>query len=168
MQPSSVPMNIQWLFYTIKDEESVITLLRDKGLLHRERVCPSCNEAMQLGRGGQVWRCYKRSCRTEVSIRTGTWFEGTRGRLKLRKAVQFMDFWSCSYSTVKMCKDELGTDKNVTCRWNRYMREVAAEALGKIALPLHLCESMWRKRLAPTDNAFEKMFQDIANLHPPQ
>ncbi|KFD44707.1 hypothetical protein M513_14416 [Trichuris suis] len=30
---------------------------------------------MRLGRGGMAWCCYKRSCRREVSISTGTWFE---------------------------------------------------------------------------------------------
>ncbi|KFD47780.1 hypothetical protein M514_11330 [Trichuris suis] len=69
-------MNVRWLYSTVKDEESAATLLREKGLLHQERLCPSCSDLMQLGRGGKVWRCHKRSCREEVSIRTGSWFEG--------------------------------------------------------------------------------------------
>ncbi|KFD46627.1 hypothetical protein M513_12482 [Trichuris suis] len=102
-------MNVRWLYSTVKDEESAATLLREKGLLHQERLRPSCSDLMQLGRGGKVWRCHKRSCREEVSIRTGSWFEGRRGRLKLQNAVELMFLWSRGYSSMKVCSDELGT-----------------------------------------------------------
>ncbi|KFD56727.1 hypothetical protein M513_02404 [Trichuris suis] len=130
-------MNVRWLYSTVKDEECAATLLREKGLLHQERLCPSCcSDLMQLGRGGKVWRCHKRSCREEVSIRTGTWFEGRRGRLKLQNAVGLMFFWSRGYSSMKVCSDELGINKSVTCRWNRCIREVAAEALAELPVQL--------------------------------
>ncbi|KFD56268.1 hypothetical protein M514_02723, partial [Trichuris suis] len=92
VQATSIAMNVRWLYSTVKDEESAATLLREKGLLHQERLCPSCSDLMQLGRGGKVWCCYKRSCRVEVSIRTGTWFKGRRGRLKLQNAIELMFF----------------------------------------------------------------------------
>ncbi|KFD66289.1 hypothetical protein M514_09471 [Trichuris suis] len=79
-------MNVRWLYSTVKDEESAATLLREKGLFHQERLCPSCSDLMQLGRGG-----------------------ARRGRLKLQKAVELMFFWSHGYSSMKVCSDELGT-----------------------------------------------------------
>ncbi|KFD63802.1 hypothetical protein M514_23950 [Trichuris suis] len=95
-------MNVRWLYSTVKDEESAATLLREKGLLHQERPCPSCSDLMQLGRGGKVWRGLGPQCGTH-----------------------------------------------------------------RTSLPLHLCEFMWRKRLASGDDPFEKLLQDIAKLYPP-
>ncbi|KFD45212.1 hypothetical protein M513_13911 [Trichuris suis] len=96
------------------------------------KLCPSCSDLMQLGCSGKVRRCYKRSCREEVSIRTGTCFEGRRGRFKLQNPVDLMFFWSRGYNSMKVCSDELGINKNVTSRWNRHIREVAAEALAEL------------------------------------
>ncbi|KFD64720.1 hypothetical protein M514_23178, partial [Trichuris suis] len=78
VQPSSIAMNVRWLFSTVQDEKSAPTLVREKCLLHQERLCPSCSELMQLGRGGKAWACYNRFCTEEVSIRTQTWFEGIK------------------------------------------------------------------------------------------
>ncbi|KFD44927.1 hypothetical protein M513_14196, partial [Trichuris suis] len=58
-----------------KDEETAEQFLRGRGLLHSERLCPVCGEAMRLGHGGMAWCCYNRSCRREVSIHKLTWFE---------------------------------------------------------------------------------------------
>ncbi|KFD66410.1 hypothetical protein M514_05801 [Trichuris suis] len=35
------------------------------------------------------------------------------------------------------------------------------------ALPLHLCEVMWRRRLRPGEDEFDRIVQDIATLHLP-
>ncbi|KFD66218.1 hypothetical protein M514_10244 [Trichuris suis] len=37
----------------------------------------------------------------------------------------------------------------------------------RTALPLHLWELMWRRRLRPGENEFDRILQDIATLHPP-
>ncbi|KFD63449.1 hypothetical protein M514_24375 [Trichuris suis] len=35
------------------------------------------------------------------------------------------------------------------------------------AMPLHLCELMWRRRLRPGEDEFDKILQDIALFYPP-
>ncbi|CDW61163.1 hypothetical protein TTRE_0000959901 [Trichuris trichiura] len=60
---------------TVPNEETALQFLRGKGLLHSDRLCLSCGQAMRLGCGGMTWRCHKRSCQKELSIRKGTWFD---------------------------------------------------------------------------------------------
>ncbi|KFD47783.1 hypothetical protein M513_11333 [Trichuris suis] len=242
--------NIRWLYKTIKDEETAAQFLCERGLLHSEKLCPVCGETMRLGRGGIAWCCYKRSCRREVSIRMGTWFENKRTKRSWNSM--------CQTATYRI-------NKSVTARWNRHLRQAIAEALaeapvqlgrswsstsscspgastteargthssgaseahaGKLAMPLlypwrnsrlrpccpsyrgtselaaratgahtqsveslwaqakrgnkrrcgthrsalpsHLCEFTWRKRLAASDDAFDAILADILLLRPPR
>ncbi|KFD46244.1 hypothetical protein M514_12887 [Trichuris suis] len=46
VQAISVGMNVRWLLSTAKDDESAATVLRETGLLHQERLCPSCSDSM--------------------------------------------------------------------------------------------------------------------------
>uniref|UniRef100_A0A5S6QSL9 Uncharacterized protein n=1 Tax=Trichuris muris TaxID=70415 RepID=A0A5S6QSL9_TRIMR len=73
-------VNFLGIFTAIRDEEEAIRFLQEKGILHRERYC-SCGKPMTLaasttGRSSR-WRCHGATCRTEVALRKGTWFEGT-------------------------------------------------------------------------------------------
>ncbi|CDW59882.1 hypothetical protein TTRE_0000822601 [Trichuris trichiura] len=68
--------SIEWLHQTVPDEKAAVQFLRGKGLLHSERLCPSCGQRMRPGRGGMTWSCFKRSCRKDGSVCTGTWFGG--------------------------------------------------------------------------------------------
>ncbi|CDW55322.1 hypothetical protein TTRE_0000359401 [Trichuris trichiura] len=193
----STSKNVRWLYNTVEDEETAVKFLREKGLLHSERLCPFCGEAMRLGHGGMVWCCFNPSCRRKVSIRRGTWFEAPRNKLKFQTAVEIMFFWSRGYTSMQFYKDELGLNKNTTFCWNRHLRYVAAEAVGdapvllgkpsrtqlvkslsaqakrryelrQIALQLQLCEFMWRNRLGASDDAFDAILSDILRLHPPR
>ncbi|KFD58395.1 hypothetical protein M513_00621, partial [Trichuris suis] len=76
-----------------------------------------------------VQRCRNSACRRRVSARQGTWFAGSRRRLSLEKAVGVILAWS------------------IPCRPGRAHRQRCGT--HRTALPLHLCELMWRRRLRP-------------------
>ncbi|KFD72918.1 hypothetical protein M514_14822 [Trichuris suis] len=89
------------------DEDTAIRFLQEKGILHQQRLCTR-GHAMKLTveRNGKAprWRCRKAECKTEVSLRTGTWFEGLK--LDFRTAVLFIYSWSNDYWSTKFCSKE--------------------------------------------------------------
>ncbi|KFD56019.1 hypothetical protein M513_03143, partial [Trichuris suis] len=95
---------------------------------------------MQLGsrrqNGSPQWKCRNNACRSRISARTGTWFDGSRNRLSLRKAIGLILAWSDRLSTMRFCEKHLGLDKSTTVRWNRHLRAVAAQAVGEVSHPI--------------------------------
>ncbi|KFD67368.1 hypothetical protein M514_05249, partial [Trichuris suis] len=137
---SALNMTLEWYFLNIRDEESAAAFLREKRVFHRERSCLSCHQQMQLGsrrpNGSPQWRCTNKACRARISARTGTWFEGSRNRLSLRKAIGLILAWSDKMSSMRFCKKHLRLDNSVTVRWNRHLRAVAAQAVGEVSHPI--------------------------------
>ncbi|KFD49264.1 hypothetical protein M513_09816 [Trichuris suis] len=73
------------------------------------------------------WRCHKAQCRTEVSLRAGTWFDGQN--LEFRSAIPLIYSWSNHSCSTKFCSKELGLSANCSVSWKRLLREVATESL---------------------------------------
>ncbi|KFD45815.1 hypothetical protein M513_13309 [Trichuris suis] len=59
-------MSLRWYFLNIRDKESAAAFLRERGIFHQHRSCPSCHRDMDLcGRGPTVcpqWRCRNSAC----------------------------------------------------------------------------------------------------------
>ena len=58
--------------------------------LNKNQQCPHCGAPMKWAKSvrsadGARWRCYKRSCPKELSIRHGSFFAKSRLPLKVRK-----------------------------------------------------------------------------------
>uniref|UniRef100_A0A5S6Q070 ISXO2-like transposase domain-containing protein n=1 Tax=Trichuris muris TaxID=70415 RepID=A0A5S6Q070_TRIMR len=137
-----------------KDEDTAIAFFQGKGVLHQQRNCV-CGHPMRIAgkKSGQArrWRCYKAHCNKEVSLRTGTWFEGHRS--DFRTAALFMYAWSREYTTTEFCSKELGMSSHCAVDWKKSMREVAAEALlqnplviGGPGLTVEVDETVFSKR----------------------
>ncbi|KFD46369.1 hypothetical protein M513_12740 [Trichuris suis] len=75
---------------------------------------------MQLGsrrpNGSPQWECTNKACGARISARTGTWFEGCRNRLSLRKAIGQILAWSDKMSSMRFCKKHLGTPVTIYSR----------------------------------------------------
>uniref|UniRef100_A0A5S6QH49 ISXO2-like transposase domain-containing protein n=1 Tax=Trichuris muris TaxID=70415 RepID=A0A5S6QH49_TRIMR len=136
-------------------EQEVIEFLQDKGLLHRQRLCARGHVMKLATRSGRTptWRSRAQGCSEEVSVRTGTWFEGPRGRLPLRTIIPFIYDWCREFTPVWNCVNELGMSKNTAVAWNHWMRVVAAEVASRQPLMIsghglivELDETMLSKR----------------------
>uniref|UniRef100_A0A5S6Q3L9 Uncharacterized protein n=1 Tax=Trichuris muris TaxID=70415 RepID=A0A5S6Q3L9_TRIMR len=98
------------------------------GILHRENYC-SCLKCITVRcrNNGQhaTWRCPRRECRKEVSIREVTWFESKK--LELVNAVKFVFNWSQQKTNVKFCKTNMDMKKPYVIQWNLAIGKVSAQ-----------------------------------------
>ncbi|KFD49785.1 hypothetical protein M513_09252 [Trichuris suis] len=112
----------------IPDERSAIALLQAKGILHQQGHC-DCGEGMSLSLKGRParWRCRRPRCGKQVSLRAGTWLEGTR--LEFSKVVRFVHAWRHKYGTTELCKNMLGMTPQAVTKWKSRIREIVALSL---------------------------------------
>ncbi|KFD47214.1 hypothetical protein M513_11921 [Trichuris suis] len=173
MSSEATSTALQNALFPTMQESTAVQFLQEHGVLHRERNC-SCGNPMSLSvqDGGRPprWRCHKASCGRDISVRKGTWFEGTK--VLLGTAVQFIFNWTRERTTCTFCAEHLSTraiilsydvyisSENIlgmpprqTVKWNRLMREVAAESInrkpcviGGERLTVELDESLFSKR----------------------
>lgn len=113
--------NLRELIKKVHDETSAISFFQEKGILHNERFCPQ-GHSMKLDLNKKRWRCHGRSCRTEIEMRVGTWFEGSR--LSFENAAHFIYAWAFELSSVKFGKHEISICGGTCVDWNMYLREV--------------------------------------------
>ncbi|KFD48915.1 hypothetical protein M513_10278 [Trichuris suis] len=100
-------MSLQWYFLNIRNEESAAALLREKGAFHGERSCRSCHHQMELcSRGPNAFHSGGAAIMPAArdSARTGTWFEDSRNRLSLEKAIGLILAWSDKLSSMRFCQ----------------------------------------------------------------
>lgn len=115
-------------------EEEAIQFLQEKGVFPKQRKCPSSLDhnmrLLLMDRRGFIWRCSKRHCnQRRISIRDGTFFQ--HSNIPLVKALRFIHSWCLELTSIRWCKEQLGMCKSTAVMWNRYLREVIAEDLGR-------------------------------------
>jgi len=121
-------MNLLQLSALVHDKASSINFLQQRGILHNPRSCAN-NHVMLLSLTAHHdrWRCKRRECRENISIRRDTWLEGSK--LSFRQIVLFLYCWSKELSSIKFCEDELDIAKCTAIDWSNYLREVCADTV---------------------------------------
>src|SRR5688572_3871089 len=115
------------IFSLPTSEKEATEFLQVERVLPSEKDCQKGHQ-MKLYYGSNIyWRCTK--CRNNLSIRTGTWFEGLR--LPFVTAVRFFYCWAKELTSIKWCEEELGIGHNAAVDWNSYMRETVAHHLSQ-------------------------------------
>ena len=108
---------------------------------------------MQLYFGYTIsWNCNKSSCRKKVNISHGNCFSNTR--FPYVTILRFIYLWAKELSSIKICSEELGLNKNSTVQWNSYMTEICVRDLLKLpknkiggdGLIVEIDESLFTKR----------------------
>uniref|UniRef100_A0A5S6Q7C2 DDE_Tnp_IS1595 domain-containing protein n=1 Tax=Trichuris muris TaxID=70415 RepID=A0A5S6Q7C2_TRIMR len=106
-------MNQPDILSTIAGEHSALSFLHQHGILHQRKYCTCLNPVAIRWRVNwqhATWRCSRKVCRKEVTVRKGTWLEDTQ--LELRKVVMFLFSWSQDKTAMKFCQRSLGMSKS--------------------------------------------------------
>ena len=106
------------------DPTTIISKLRDDGLLARSLRCNACGTVMRERKANKAdgiqFECPQQSCRKSASIRKGSFFENAR--LNLCECMLFMHLWSKDYTERLICDDFPFSNKTVV-DWSRFCRE---------------------------------------------
>lgn len=122
------PANIFDVYDVVKSMKMTLEFLQNVKIVNRTKKCRYQHDMiLSISNDNARWVCCKKTCRLEVGIRVGTWFESSR--LSFDRILLFIYCWAVQMSNVEFCKRELGINHNTTVEWNKYMREVCAEKL---------------------------------------
>jgi hypothetical protein len=105
--------------------ETVVQVLRSRGLLRTSVQCESCENQMveqtKPTGDGTMFVCNRRTCRKARSIRQGSFFE--QSKLSLCDAMLFLHLWSKGYSE-KLIADDFTFSRPTIIDWSRYCRDL--------------------------------------------
>ena len=153
----------QWtyddLFHLMLDKQVLIEWLISEGLIRRSQLCPQCNNEMKIvtcndQSDGLKWECRVQSSakrhRTELSIRTGSWF--AQSNMTLEEILKFT-YWWCQDLEQSQITRELRLARGTGVDWDSFCREVceitmfdSSEKIGGGGKIVQIDESKFGKR----------------------
>ena len=117
----------------IDSEKKAVQYLQSKEIIPSSKNCANCLFPMTIqfrNVDDKVqWACSRRTCRSSVTVRKGTWLFGSK--IKLRKIVFFITSWAQSLTSIKFAAENIEISMHTTIDFNNYMREVCAHSLTK-------------------------------------
>lgn len=118
-------MNLLQLSAIIPDKEACVAFLQNRGVIHQVRLCDNGhNMKLFLTDKEDRWRCNLASCRSQKSLRSGTWLQGSK--LPYRTIILFTYCWAFELSSIKFCERELEMHHTTVIDYNSYLREICA------------------------------------------
>ena len=116
---------------TINTEQEAVTYLQYREIIPSKKNCEKCGNMMNMifSNANATVLCQRKfyKCKMAISIRTGTWLEGSR--VHLHKIVYFILSWTKKLTTIKFVEENIGMGRNSAVNFNNYLREVCAHAL---------------------------------------
>ena len=115
------------LVLLMANKADFIDCLMEIGLISPQKSCPLCNDLMKLcipglnSREEGRWRCSKRTCRKELSVRHGSVFE--KNKISLVNLVSILFLWGKSYTSLQILRETLVSNKSVN-QWLLFLREI--------------------------------------------
>ena len=138
MEPAK--LNFWKLSRMLSDHERCIQWCKEHNLLSSSINCPrqGCENTLNWQRraasgDGFVWRCSKKNCNGQASIRQNSWFSGSK--LSIEKVIALTYAWAHSYTTTQAMHetslDDESTSSETVIDWYNYCREVCADRIMK-------------------------------------
>ena len=106
-----------------------ICFLQNLGLIPKERLCQKCNTMIGLKKDnvldGYSFKC--NTCRTRLSIRGGTFFEGSKLLLWQIFLLMYLDVFDIQMSYSMLMKQlQIGSRETIV-NWKNYVKEIYIE-----------------------------------------
>ena len=132
--------NLMELALSTANKDRCIEWCKRHNLLARSMKCPKqqCDNDLSWTRrsrvpDGYMWRCSKKSCNREVSIRHNSWFCGSH--LSISKILALTYAWAHSFTTSQAMHETSSRAKTTSSEtvvdWYNYCREVCAEIISR-------------------------------------
>lgn len=153
---------IKKIFREVHDEYTAVKFLQENELLPRIKVCSQNHEMVLYFDNRIYWKCNKRSCRKNISLRTDSWFEGSK--LQFENAVLFIYSWCEELTSIKYCSKHLGMSQPTTVDWNNYLREVCVWKMNKT----QVCIGGDNKFVEIDESLFSKRKYNVGRVFPQQ
>ena len=102
-------------------EETCVKWCLEKGLIHGSMACKNCQKAMTADIKNTRWRCNKKGCRMEISMRINTIFSGSR--TPISKIMRLLCYW-CTKVSVSTAAQLSGVSFSTSVSWYQRFRDV--------------------------------------------
>ena len=128
--------------YSIIRDGDLVTWLRRRGLIgdFTDGDCGKCTGKMKLvkdssySKDGYCWRCSNRKCNSKVSIRRGSWFEGSH--LTISQVIELTYFWVYKHTETFAMKECNISSWRSAQEWYGFCRTVCMCVLEKESTPI--------------------------------
>ncbi|QQP54541.1 Putative LOC101846883 [Caligus rogercresseyi] len=122
-------------FRLFVDEDIAVAFCRDRGLITRTLICPSCLASCKetKHKGKIVFRCTKKVCQKVFSILIDSIF--AKCRLPITKILHILYLWSCP-RPVRDVVREVGVTKTTVVDWGKTFRAICTRHLRQHSVPL--------------------------------
>jgi transposase-like protein len=105
------------------DEEKCVEFLLDRGAFYQARICALCGCQMQLMGSRHSWRCEKRSCRAQRSIRANSFFDNSK--LPCYKIMAMGYLWIHRSKITDICS-MTGLASATVCAFLKHFRQLVS------------------------------------------
>ena len=98
------------------------------GIFYNERICESCENPMMLNIERNCFRCNRRDCNKEISLRKGSFFYGSA--LACTKILYLGYQWLHKTPTVEIVR-MTGHSSRTVCNFQKHFRNLVASDLSE-------------------------------------
>ena len=134
MEPAQ--LNMWKLSRMLKTHKRCMQWCKEHNLLMSSINCPKqwCENSLNWQRwAGFVWRCLKKNCNGQASIRQNSWFSGSN--LSNEKVIALTYPWTYTYTTTQAVHetslDNKTTSTETVIDWYNYCQKVCADRANR-------------------------------------
>lgn len=108
-------------------EETAIKYLLKEGIINETKKCCRCKSEMKICYDRRLYRCYKKSCRKQISIFKTSFF--STSKLKINE-ILWISYLYLHKTPISEIVKTVGVGSEAVCNWTSYVRQLLAENIN--------------------------------------